>query len=148
MATAIHKPYGVNTLGQQTSLTDGESRTWLTGYDTNGFANSATDPLSHVTAWVNSSVGQTTQRTDPLSRVTNYTLDDWGRTTAVAYPTSGNTSLGFVYNAAGQLTQSSDVTGIRNYGYNTLGQRTSMSDPEATLLPLMTHLAICSRKPM
>ncbi len=145
--------YGVNTLGQQTSLTDGESRMWLTGYDTNGFPNSSTDPLSHVTSWVNNSVGQTTQRTDALSRVTNYTLDDWGRTTAVAYPTSGNTGLGFVYNPAGQLTQSSDVTGIRTYGYNTLGQRTSMTDPRgntsATYDPLgnlLTQTDVSSRQ--
>jgi YD repeat-containing protein len=121
--------YGVNALGQQTSTTDAELRLSQTGYDVFGFQNSSTDPLSHVTQFVNNAVGQTTQRTDALSRVTNYTLDDWSRTTGVAYPTSGNASLGFVYNAAGQLTQTSDGTGIRTYGYNTLGQRTSMTDP-------------------
>ena len=47
----------------------------------------------------------------------------------MAYPTSGNSSLGYGYNAADQLTQTSDGTGIRTYGYNTLGQRTSMTDP-------------------
>ena len=129
MANGHTSSYGVNTSGQQTSVTDAESRTWLTGYDANGFASSLTDPLSHVTLFTSNSLGQTTQRTDARSRVSNYTLDTWGRTTAVAYPTSGNAGLGFVYNAAGQLTQTSDGTGIRTYGYNTLGQRASMTDP-------------------
>ena len=112
-----------------TNMTDAIGRQWLYGYDANGYRTHVADPQGNVTQFAYNSVGQTTQRQDALNRVTNYTLDGWGRVSGVAYPTTGNASLGFGYNAAGQLMQASDGTGVRTYQYNTLGQRTSMTDP-------------------
>ena len=121
--------YGVNGLGQTTSQTDAESRQWVYGFDTNGFRNSAQDPLLNLTQYVNNIKGQMTQRTDARSRVTNYTLDSLGRMTGAAYPTTGNPSLSFAYDGLGNISQTIDGTGTRTYVYDPQGNRTSMSDP-------------------
>lgn len=111
------------------SKTDATLRTWHYGYDGNGFQNKVTDPSGGITQFVSTTDGNLTNRQDALSRLTNYTLDGWGRTTGVAYPTTGNPSLSYVYDATNNITQTNDGTGLRTYGYNTLGQRTSMTDP-------------------
>ena len=129
MANSHSTVYGVNGQGQTTSLTDAESRVWLYGFDTNGFRNSAQDPLFNLTQYVNNIKGKVTQRTDARSRVTNYTLDTLGRVTGVAYPTTGNPSLSLAYDGLNNLTQTIDGTGTRTYGYDPQGNRTSMSDP-------------------
>ena len=111
------------------SMTDAASREWQYGYDGNGFRNKVTDPLSHLTQFSWTTDGIAVSRQDALARVTNYTPDSWGRITGVAYPTTGNPSLSFGYDATDNIIQTNDGTGLRTYGYNTLGQRTSMTDP-------------------
>jgi len=125
--------YTPNANGTISQLTDAENRVTNFGYDTNGNQNKITvvkDALtSFVTNFVNDSKGRRTQRTDALSRITNYTLDAWGRPNTVAYPTTGNPSLGFGYDPFNNILQSTDGTGIRNWTYDVFGNKKTATDP-------------------
>ena len=125
--------YTPNANGTIAQITDAENRVTNFGYDTNGNQNSVTvvkDAMtSFVTNFVNDSKGRRTQRTDALSRVTNYTLDAWGRPTTIAYPTTGNTSLGFSYDGFNNILQSTDGTGIRNWTYDVFNNKKTATDP-------------------
>lgn len=97
--------------GRPSTVTQG-SRSITYGYDTNGFLNSVTDALSHVTGYTYNSSGFLTGITLPDTRSISMTYDDRGNRTSITDPKSHTTS--FSWNGFDKQTQFHPplVTGI------------------------------------
>jgi YD repeat-containing protein len=124
--------YSYNTDGSVASATDATGRTSQFGYDQWGHLSSVTDPLGNLTRFSYSADSLLQQRTDALGRVTQYSYDGWGRLVSISYPTSGAPGISYSWDAAGQLIQSSDSTGVRSYTYDLLGRKVKAVDPRGT----------------
>jgi RHS repeat-associated protein len=145
--------YGYDLAGNQTSLTDSANNQTTFSYDASNHLTAMTDPLHHSTTYTYDAANQLTSKTDRDGRTINFGYDNAGRetsetwvgstyTAAFAYDANGNltsasdpnSSYAYTYNAAGDVT-SVDNTGtpgvphvLLNYGYDSFGNRTSLSD--------------------
>ena len=119
--------------GTRRQTVDAQSRVVNLGYDQYGHQSSTTvvkdANTSFVTQLVFDAGSHLTQRTGASGRVSNYAQDAWGRTTGVSYPTTGNPGISLALDPEGNLTQSTDGTGIRNYTYDNWGRRKTATDP-------------------
>jgi RHS repeat-associated protein len=98
----------INSLNRVAAIQGAQGQTMSLGYDANGEAVSATDPL-----------GQTTRQT----------LDGLGRATATTF--SDNTSAGQAWNQLGRLAQVTDPKGVAtHYVRNGFGEVISESSPD------------------
>ena len=88
---------------------------------------SIVDNMNHLTQIAYDVMGRPTQVTSAAGSVTNIQYDAWGRVTGKSYPTTGNPSVSIGYDAEGRVVATSDGTGARTYGYNSWGNRTSMT---------------------
>jgi len=109
----------------------GTGDTTTYAYDTNGFVNSVTDVLGHVTTITsNNGWGAPLSSVDANGITTNYGYDLRGRVTGITInPGTGQAVYGFTYDNAGNLTvvtrpDSSTLT----YGYDNAHRVTSVTN--------------------
>ena len=123
--------------GQVCTQTNGLGGVTHYAYDTAGDLTTTTPPapLAASTATYDT-LGRATTSTDGKGQKTSYTYDKANRTTQVL--TAGATTCNYgagtcvtnTYDADGNLTASSDVTGTTTYAYDLLGRETSRSLPQ------------------
>jgi RHS repeat-associated protein len=140
--------------GRESTLVDpvGNRTTW--SYDAADRLTTYADPLNHQATYVYDSANQLTDTTDRDGRRTTIAYDNAGRQTGETW-VAGSRSITYVYDAAGQMTGATDAsatltfaydsdgrlatavtsgtgTGQPNvtltYGYDQLGDRTSLTD--------------------
>jgi RHS repeat-associated protein len=107
--------YTYDALGDQTTQAVHDGSTTLTTsstYDQRGVQTSVTDPRGNVAG------------ADPAAYTTDYTTDSLGRTVMVVQPTVNAESQGGAVTAVHPITE---------YGYDTFGDQTSMSDPDGNI---------------
>ncbi|MCL2541546.1 MAG: DUF6531 domain-containing protein [Nocardioidaceae bacterium] len=114
------------------STTDAEGNTTHRTYDANGELASRTNAAGKAVTYAYNNLGELTSSTDPLNRVTSDTYDAAGRLLTSRSPAGVTTTN--AYDPDGLLTSLAynDGTPGVTYSYNTLRQRTGMTDASGT----------------
>ncbi|GAB3583619.1 hypothetical protein GCM10027406_28540 [Leifsonia lichenia] len=134
--------FAYDAIGRAVSATDPTGATTATTYDALGRAVSATDALGNMSTTAYDRAGRVVSVTDPVGAVTGYGYDKAGRQTSM---TDGNGNVTrYAYDPAGQLLEViegftkeakkasagvSDVNVTTSYGYDAVGNLTSITDP-------------------
>ena len=166
LAATVTDPLGhstqtaYNMLGEQTTVTNADSSTTSYTYDGAGHILSLTDADANTTTWVYQ-LNQPTQETTPLGtsystydqlgdllsqtdadgRVTTYSYNSLGQQTAENWLNAQGSPIytcTYGYDTLGDLTTASDPTGSYAYDYNSLGEATSITQSIAGLTPSVT----------
>jgi len=146
----IEDTFTWNPNGQLATAVDGEGVVTKYDYFTTGAKKNllwkvtkdyGTGKLNLTTTYDYNTSRQRTSSTDPDNNTWTYTIDDMGRVTKSTSPSSLDYETEFTYNTAGQLTQRDvenvDGDGLRvtanpwwttTYAYNSLGERTSVTE--------------------
>ena len=103
--------YQYDAAGHLTAVTDGLNQTSRTAWDPLGRPSGETDPLNQSTAYRYRPDDALDRVQAPNGAVTTWSNDGFGQARAEASPDRGAT--GYVYDAAGNLTQSTDARGAR-----------------------------------
>ncbi len=100
----------------------------MLGYDGNGNVVTATDSLSHTTAYTYDLAGNLAATTDPLTHTTAYTYDVANQRTGTRQADGSLLSTG--YDPGGNVITQTDAAGrVTAYAYDPLGRTTAMTDP-------------------
>lgn len=91
-------------------------------YDALGARTSVTDPLGRTTSYTHDAAGRLTSSTDPLGRTTTYSSDADDALTGISYSDGGMGSVSYGYDSDGQRTSMTDATGTTTYDYDSLGR--------------------------
>ena len=167
LAATLTDPLGHGTqtaydmLGDQTAVTDADSSTTSYTYDGAGNMLSLTDPDGNITTWVYNEFKKPVQETTPLGtsystydqlgdlvsqtdadgRVTTYSYNSLGQKTAENWLDAGGNPIytfTYGYDTLGDLVTASDPTGSYTYDYNSLGESSSITQSIAGLTPSVT----------
>lgn len=146
----ITTQYRYDRVGNQTEVIDGRGNPLRYTYDELNRVTAIRDALGNTTGFSYDAVGNRTRVTDADANVTDYRYDELNRVTQITYPdqtiafsydavgnrvgmvdNSGSTS--YSYDGLNRLTeltrQSADGALTLRYGYDPLGNRTSLSYP-------------------
>jgi RHS repeat-associated protein len=123
--------YSYDTQGRLATIAQG-TRTTKLAYDSNGFLNSITDPLTFTTNFTHDADGRLLTTTSPDGRVITYTYDANGNVTSVTPP--GKSAHDFSYTAV-DLTSAYTPptvsgTGATTYAYNADRDMTTVTRPD------------------
>ena len=152
--------YAFDMLGDQTAVTDANESTTSYTYDGAGNMLSLTDPDRNTTTWVYQ-LNQPTQETTPLGtsystydqlgdllsqtdadgRVTTYSYNSLGEQTAENWLNAQGSPIytfTYGYDTLGDLATASDPTASYAYDYNSLGEAASITQSIAGLTPSVT----------
>ncbi len=157
LLVAIEDPLGqierreYDALSQLTSVTDRRGYETTYAYDAAGQLEAITDALGGTVQFAYDGVGNVTSVTDPAGIQRTYAYDDDGNLVSATAPAEGTTT--YTYDRAGRpetvrdgrgvtittsFDESSRLTtigtpiGAIQYGYDSIGRRTSMTDPTGT----------------
>lgn len=127
--------FAYDELGRLETATDALGHDTTYAYDGRGNLVRRTNAKNKVDTWSYDLADRLLSHTDPLGRTTAQTYDALGGLSTIADPSGRTTTL--VYDAAHRptgrnSTQSGAPTIAVTYGYDDLGQRTSMVDPIGT----------------
>ncbi len=126
-----------DTRGRLATVTVGngaEARTWTLTYNTQGYLETATDPISRVTRFSYDAAGRVLTKTFPDLKVVTYTYDANGNVQTVAPP--GKPAHAFTHNAVDLETEYNppDVAGVSpddtDMAYNVDRQPTNVARPD------------------
>ncbi len=140
--------FGYDAVDNQVTRTDGNGRTWISGFDTKRLVTDVTDPSGNVVRYGYDANGNRTSVTDARNFTTWFAYDSRDRLTAITDPQSGQTryaydavgnrtsitnaqnfATAFVYDAANRLMQAYDALGqITTFQYDPAGNRIQMFD--------------------
>ena len=125
--------YGYNSVGDETSMTDGLNNTTNYTYDQLGDRVQISEPNSEVTEKTYDTDGELLSTTDPTGAVTQATYNPLGEeatsTQEERYPTPEVYTTNYGYDALGDQTSSTDpMNDAASSTYNALGQLTSTTD--------------------
>jgi YD repeat-containing protein len=166
--TNVRTEYRYDSHGNRTAIRDAnavlnntQDKT-IFAYDALDRLTSETDALNHVTSYEYTKIGQRVNMQDANGATTSYEYDPLRRETSIQYSGANFTpDTYFQYDAAGNRTQMADgqptVTrwtydglyrptqieapfGQVNYGYDSLGNRTSLTYPGATPRPQVQYV--------
>jgi RHS repeat-associated protein len=147
--------FAYDSKGRPATITQG-TRTTNLAYDSNGFLNSITDPLTFTTNFTHDADGRLLTTTLPDGRVIDYTYDANGNLTSVTPPgksahtfsytavdltsvytpptVSGTGATTYAYNADRDLTSVTRPDGgTISYGYDSAGRWSSTTTPTETI---------------
>jgi RHS repeat-associated protein len=122
--------FGYNSLDEITSLIDARtnSRSWA--YNEYGWLTNKGDALNpSVLRLSYNPSGWVTNRWTPQSGNTTYGFDALGNLKSITYPSSGNPSIQFAYDALNQLTNMVDATGTTAFSYTRTGELQGENGP-------------------
>jgi len=129
--------YAYDQAGQLLNLTDPNNNvtTWL--YDALGRVTSETNVLNKTRLYEYDAASRLTKKTDRLGRITRYEYNTFDQTTAEKWY-DGETllrTLGYTYDAAGQLTGTSDPDAEYVYTLDRMGRVTTQTQNITGLMP-------------
>ena len=101
------------------------------GYDTFGRLDTITDWANRITDVDYDAAGRVDEVTRPGNLLAEFTYDELNRPTAVAHSRNGTPllTLGYSYDANGNLASFTDDTGTATFGYDDLDRLTSAAYP-------------------
>lgn len=136
-ATAPVTTFVYNAVGNLTTLTDpvGNMTSWV--YDNLQRQTSETNALNATRSWVFDAAGNVTKSTDRNGRIREFTFDGLNRITQEQWK-NGTTvvnTITQVFDAASQLTSTSDSSAALAFSYDNLGRATSISNSGTPSVP-------------
>jgi RHS repeat-associated protein len=116
--------YTYDAAGRMLTLTDASGNVTTYSYDNLGRLLTETNDLTDVRTFVYDKVGNVTKITDRDGRVKEFTYDDLYRKTQEVWKIDTTTveTIGYTWDAAGQLTAISDGNSAYAYSYDNLGR--------------------------
>ncbi len=133
--------YAYDSANNLTQLTDPVANDTVWAYDGLNRVTTQTNELGHARSFEYNAAGRLTKKTDRIGRVTEYTYDNLGRLTEERWKNGATTinTLAFAYNAAGQLTSTSDSHSSYTYTYDSLGRVTLIQSNNGGPQVKLTH---------
>jgi RHS repeat-associated protein len=130
--------YSYDTHGRLSTITAGSGGTQRQtgmGYNTGGYLESITNPLSQTTQFIYDLAGRVTRQTFPDSRQVQYDYDGHGNLTSLITPRGNTYTHTFEYSPV-DLTASYTAPGstTTSYTYNNDRQLTRITRPEGTFM--------------
>lgn len=107
---------------------DGASQATVYAYDPLGHLASVTDPLGRITRFRHDAIGNLITRTDPSGRITTHTWDAADQLVAIDYSDPGTPDVSIGYDSNGQRTSMTDGTGTTTWTWDSLRRMTSMTN--------------------
>jgi RHS repeat-associated protein len=120
--------FGYDPSGNLTSLTDPKDQTTAFEYYENNWLKKITYPEGAEESYTHNPVGTLATKTDANSVMTNYGYDDLHRLKGITAP---DLSIGYTYDAVGNLDTMIDSTGVTDYAYDALDRLTTITYPNA-----------------
>jgi RHS repeat-associated protein len=132
--------YAYDLDGNLTSITDPDSNVTSYAYNAANEMTSMTNPMGYTTTYDYDAVGLLTSTTDADGRTIDYGYNADGLETTETW-VGGNYTATFAYNADSEMTSASDPNSSYSYGYNALGEQTSVSEGIAGVITVALSYA-------
>ncbi len=123
---------GYDAVGNLTSLKDERGKETVFSYDFEDRLTSVRDPLGNATVKIWNAAGRLLTAVNARQQPIDFAYDLDARLTGKSYSGTGMAAL--AYDAAGNLQQVNDPTGMLTYGYDSLKRVTSISYPDGLSL--------------
>jgi RHS repeat-associated protein len=107
--------------GHATGYTDADGNHTTYSYDDAGLLTSKT-ARGATTDYTYDTTGRLHQVTQPDGNTETHSYDDAGRLTRIAFSDPATHDIGYAYNSIGQRTSMTDATGTTSYTYDTNGR--------------------------
>lgn len=124
----VRTEYACDGVGNRLSILDGNSHSTTFMYDALGRLKTESDALSHTTTYSYDAAGDRASLLDANGFMTVFGYDDLNRLTAIDYP-APDVDVSFVYDAAGNRLNMTDGVGSTQWVYDDLNRTTSITDP-------------------
>ncbi|MGH2620385.1 MAG: RHS repeat-associated core domain-containing protein [Anaerolineales bacterium] len=128
--TNVRTEYAYDGLGKRLSILDGNSHSTTFTYDALGRLKTESDALSHTTTYSYDAAGNRASLLDANGFTTVFGYDDLNRLTSINYP-APDADVSFVYDAAGNRLNMTDGVGSTQWVYDDLNRPTAVTDPFA-----------------
>jgi len=126
--TNVRTEYSYDGLGSRLSILDGNGHPTNFTYDDLGRLITESDALSHTTTYAYDAAGNRASIVDANGFTTAFGYDDLNRLTFIDSP-DPDADVTHVYDAAGNRIDMSDGVGATHWTYDDLNRSTSVSDP-------------------
>ena len=126
--------YAYDLDGNETSITDPAGNTTTYAYNAANELIASTNPMGYQSTYAYNAGGLLTSTTDAAGRTIDYGYNADGEETSVTW-VGGNYTASYQYNADGEMTKASDPYSTYTYTYNAMGQETSASNAGTPSVP-------------